>query len=76
MEYDSHQGMIDAKGLMQRLMLNNCRDMCANVQIDKGNTAKPSRLARIISRENPVKIYVAFTNCKTIGEYKAKFQSY
>ena len=63
--------MIDSKGLMQRLMQNNCGDKCANVRTNKGITAKPSSRARLISEEKPGKIYVAFTNCKTKGEYKA-----
>ena len=76
MEYASYQETIDAEGLMQRLMRNNCGDKCANVRTDKGNTAKPKRGAREITTENPGKIYVALTNCTTKGEYDVKYQSY
>ena len=76
MEYASYQETIDAEGLMQRLMRNNCGDKCANVRTDKGITAKPKSGARLISEENPGKIYVAFTNCKAKGEYDDKYQSY
>ena len=62
------QEMIDSKGLMHQ---NNYRDKCANVRTNKGITAKPSSRARLISEEKPGKIYVAFTNCKTKGEYEA-----
>jgi len=73
MEYASYQEMIDAEGLMQCLMRNNCGDKWANVRTDKGN---PKSGTRLISEENPGKIYVALTNCKTKGEFDDKFQSY
>ena len=76
MEYYSYPVLLEAEGLLQRLMRNNCGDKCANIRTDKGNTAKPKRGARLISKENPGKIYVAFTNCETRDEYDAKFQSY
>ena len=76
MEYNSYPMMVDAEGFLQQLMRNNCGDKCANVRTDKGITAKPKSGARLISEENPGKIYVAFTNCKAKGEYDDKYQSY
>ena len=76
MEYASYAEMLDAEGLLQRLMRNNCGDKCANVRTDKGITGNPGRGTRQITTENPGKIYVALTNCRTKGEYNAKFQSY
>jgi hypothetical protein len=75
-EYNSYPMMVDAEGLLQRLMRNNCGDKCANVRTDKGNTAKPKRGAREINTENPGKIYINFTNCTTKCEYDSKYQSY
>ena len=75
-EYNSYPMMLDAEGLLQQLMRNNCGDKCANVRTDKGNTAKPKRGAREINTENPGKIYINFTNCTTKSEYEVKYQSY
>ena len=75
-EYNSYPMMVDAEGLLQRLMRNNCGDKCANVRTDKGITGNPGRGTRQITTENPGKIYVAFTNCKAKGEYDDKYQSY
>ena len=76
MEYNSYPMMVDAEGFLQQLMRNNCGDKCANVRTDKGITGNPGRGTRQITTENPGKIYVALTNCRTKGEYNAKFQSY
>ena len=75
-EYNSYPMTLDAEGLLQQLMRNNCGDKCANVRTDKGNTAKPKRGAREINTENPGKIYINFTNCTTKSEYEVKYQSY
>ena len=37
----------------------------------KASQPNPAVEPDYISEENPGKIYVAFTNCKTKGEYKA-----
>ena len=73
MEYASYAEMLDAEGLMQCLMRNNCRDKCANVRTDKGNTARASSGTRQITTENLGKIYIALMNCKTKIDYDDKF---
>jgi len=76
MNYYSYSVMIEAEGLLQRLMQNNCGNLCANVRTDTGTTSNPKKGAREISKENPGKIYIAITNCKTRHEYDVKFKSY